>query len=86
MEEVITSAPAKVILFGEHLVVHGATALTTALDLRTFCRITPSSESNPSVHIKLPDIQTDTKISLSSLIFDGTKRRLKFLSFVSQIS
>ena len=73
MTEVITSAPAKVILFGEHFVVHGATALSTALDLRTYVRLQPrkSDDSTPSIHIVLPDIDVNVTIPLSSLEYSG---------------
>lgn len=74
MSIVHTSAPAKVILFGEHLVVHGATALSTALDLRTFVRLQPvTGLSEPSIHIILPDIKVDVTIPFSSLQYTGTQ-------------
>jgi mevalonate kinase len=38
--KVISSAPGKVILFGEHAVVHGVTAIAAALsDLRIFVEL-----------------------------------------------
>ncbi len=37
----VSSAPAKIILFGEHGVNRQQPALATAVDLRTFCRVTP---------------------------------------------
>jgi mevalonate kinase len=45
MPSVVTSAPAKIILFGEHGVNRAQPALATAVDLRTVCRITPRSDS-----------------------------------------
>lgn len=75
MAETITSAPAKVILFGEHLVVHGATALTTALDLRTYVRLSAlQGEVQPLIHINLPDIKADVKIPLADLKYTGMWR------------
>lgn len=72
MTETITSAPAKVILFGEHLVVHGATALTTALDLRTYVRLSAlQGETHPLIHINLPDIKADVKIAIADLKYTG---------------
>uniref|UniRef100_A0A8D0L641 Mevalonate kinase n=1 Tax=Sphenodon punctatus TaxID=8508 RepID=A0A8D0L641_SPHPU len=52
----IVSAPGKVILHGEHAVVHGKVALAVALNLRTFLRITPCP--NGKVLIHLPNIGT----------------------------
>jgi mevalonate kinase len=73
MAEVFTSAPAKVILFGEHLVVHGATALTTALDLRTYVRLSSlQSVDQPSIHINLPDIKADVTIPIADLCYTGS--------------
>lgn len=72
MSAVYSSAPAKVILFGEHLVVHGATALSTALDLRTYIRLQPiSNAAEPAVHIVLPDIKVDVTVPFSSLSYPG---------------
>ncbi|XP_030316755.1 mevalonate kinase [Calypte anna] len=50
----VLSAPGKVILHGEHAVVHGKVALAVALDLRTFLRLRPSAE--PRVCIRLPSV------------------------------
>src|SRR5215212_2282562 len=36
----VSSAPAKIILFGEHGVNRQQPALSTAVDLRTYCRVT----------------------------------------------
>uniref|UniRef100_A0A8C8S4L0 Mevalonate kinase n=1 Tax=Pelusios castaneus TaxID=367368 RepID=A0A8C8S4L0_9SAUR len=53
-EPLTVSAPGKVILHGEHAVVHGKAALAVALNLRTFLRIRPSGNGN--VFIRLPNI------------------------------
>lgn len=44
MTPVVTSAPAKIILFGEHGVNRAQPALATAVDLRTTCRVTPRAD------------------------------------------
>ncbi|XP_074777272.1 mevalonate kinase isoform X1 [Athene noctua] len=50
----VLSAPGKVILHGEHAVVHGKVALAVALDLRTFLRLRPSAEGR--VCVRLPGV------------------------------
>ncbi|KAM6165387.1 mevalonate kinase [Erethizon dorsatum] len=50
----VVSAPGKVILHGEHAVVHGKVALAVALNLRTFLRLQP--HSNGKVSLNLPNI------------------------------
>ncbi|XP_025970373.2 mevalonate kinase [Dromaius novaehollandiae] len=49
----VVSAPGKVILHGEHAVVHGKVALAVALDLRTFLRLRPG---DGSVAVRLPGV------------------------------
>ena len=44
MHPVYTSAPAKIILFGEHGVNRQQPALATAVDLRTYCRVQPRDD------------------------------------------
>ncbi|XP_077811109.1 mevalonate kinase isoform X2 [Macaca mulatta] len=53
-EVLLVSAPGKVILHGEHAVVHGKVALAVALNLRTFLRLQP--HSNGKVDLSLPNI------------------------------
>uniref|UniRef100_A0A8I3S398 Mevalonate kinase n=1 Tax=Canis lupus familiaris TaxID=9615 RepID=A0A8I3S398_CANLF len=53
-EVLLVSAPGKVILHGEHAVVHGKIALAVALNLRTFLRLQP--HSNGKMCLNLPNI------------------------------
>ncbi|XP_074015700.1 mevalonate kinase isoform X2 [Numenius arquata] len=47
----VLSAPGKVILHGEHAVVHGKVALAVALNLRTFLRLRPCGDSRVCIHL-----------------------------------
>ncbi|XP_023326671.1 mevalonate kinase [Eurytemora carolleeae] len=51
--EVKVSAPSKVILFGEHAVVYGMTAVAASLDLRTRMRIKPHKSR---ILVNFPDV------------------------------
>ncbi|XP_070619468.1 mevalonate kinase-like isoform X4 [Erythrolamprus reginae] len=54
--QLVLSAPGKVILHGEHAVVHGKVALATALNLRTFLRMTPRQDGK--ISLQLPNLGT----------------------------
>ncbi|KAE8222946.1 hypothetical protein CF319_g3940 [Tilletia indica] len=55
---ITVSAPGKVILFGEHAVVHGVEAIAAAVGLRCYASISPlQSSSGPrSISLNLPDL------------------------------
>ncbi|PCH42326.1 cystathionine beta-l [Wolfiporia cocos MD-104 SS10] len=49
--EWLISAPGKVILFGEHAVVHGVTAIAASVDLRCYGLTSPRHDNKLSVHL-----------------------------------
>uniref|UniRef100_A0A671FLU5 Mevalonate kinase n=1 Tax=Rhinolophus ferrumequinum TaxID=59479 RepID=A0A671FLU5_RHIFE len=64
-EALMVSAPGKVILHGEHAVVHGKVALAVALNLRTFLRLQP--HNGGKVGLNLPNIGIKQTWDVASL-------------------
>lgn len=52
----MTSAPGKVIVFGEHAVVHGKAAMAAAISLRSYLLVTTLSKSQRTISLVFPDI------------------------------
>lgn len=70
----VTSAPGKVILFGEHAVVHGVTAIAGALDLRCYCHVEPRADDK--VSLVLPDVGLERTWNLDDLPFEAVRASL----------
>ncbi|CAE6491963.1 unnamed protein product, partial [Rhizoctonia solani] len=56
----LVSAPGKVILFGEHAVVHGVTAIAASVDLRCYALSTPLPTSSHTISLTLSDLDSST--------------------------
>ncbi|MCJ1395895.1 Mevalonate kinase [Xylographa bjoerkii] len=59
MPAFMTSAPGKVIVFGEHAVVHGKAAMAAAISLRSYLLVTALSKSRRTITLRFPDISLD---------------------------
>ncbi|KAJ2482786.1 Mevalonate kinase [Coemansia sp. RSA 2131] len=64
-EAFVVSAPGKAILFGEHAVVYGKTAVAGSLDMRAYALVTPRSDNH--VRLVLPDIGVDELFDTQTL-------------------
>ncbi|KAJ9115449.1 hypothetical protein QFC22_005207 [Naganishia vaughanmartiniae] len=53
-EDIVVSAPGKVIMFGEHAVVHGVTAIAASINLRCFAIL--SKRPDQCLRLDLPDM------------------------------
>lgn len=56
MPAFMTSAPGKVIVYGEHAVVHGKAAMAAAVSLRSYLLVTALSKSQRTISLRFPDI------------------------------
>ncbi len=56
MSAFMTSAPGKVIVYGEHAVVYGKAAMAAAISLRSYLLVTTLSKSQRTITLRFPDI------------------------------
>ena len=59
MPPFMVSAPGKVIVFGEHAVVHGKAAMAASISLRSYLLVTTLSKTRRTVSMRFPDIGLD---------------------------
>ncbi|WWC66872.1 cystathionine beta-lyase [Kwoniella pini CBS 10737] len=64
-EDITVSAPGKVILFGEHAVVHGVTAIASSVNLRCFAVLSPRSDGK--VALEIPNVGVEAEWEISKL-------------------
>ena len=83
----MVSAPGKVIVFGEHAVVHGKAAMAAAVSLRTYLLVTSLSKSHRTVQLVFPDVGLDHTWDIDDLPWDiftnGQVRRPKYYDLVT---
>ncbi|KAI6188513.1 hypothetical protein M3Y98_00363000 [Aphelenchoides besseyi] len=65
------SAPGKIILFGEHAVVYGRTAIAGSIDLRTYVSLFTSADGR--IYLSLPDLQVERTWMLKDLLKAGER-------------
>ncbi|KAF2222092.1 ribosomal protein S5 domain 2-type protein [Elsinoe ampelina] len=64
----MVSAPGKVIVFGEHAVVHGKAAMAASISLRSYLHVSPGPRSpDPTVTLNFPDVALSHTWTISSL-------------------
>ncbi|KAA8622949.1 ERG12 Mevalonate kinase [Pyrenophora tritici-repentis] len=71
MPPFMVSAPGKVIVYGEHAVVHGKAAIAAAISLRSYLHVSFLSKSNRTVKLRFPDIQMEHTWDIDQLPWDS---------------
>ncbi|KAF3005725.1 Mevalonate kinase [Curvularia kusanoi] len=71
MPPFMVSAPGKVIVYGEHAVVHGKSAIAAAISLRSYLHVSFLSKSNRTVRLRFPDIQMEHEWNIDDLPWEA---------------
>lgn len=71
MPAFMVSAPGKVIVFGEHSVVHGKAAVAAAISLRSYLLVTSLSKSRRTVTLRFPDIDMSHTWNIDELPWEA---------------
>lgn len=66
----MVSAPGKVIVYGEHAVVHGKAAMAAAISLRSYLLVTTLTKSQRTVTLNFGDIGLDHTWNIDTLPWD----------------
>ncbi|KAK5045464.1 hypothetical protein LTR84_009328 [Exophiala bonariae] len=63
----MVSAPGKVIVFGEHAVVHGKAAMAASISMRSYLLVTALSKSHRTIQLIFPDVGLDHTWNIDDL-------------------
>jgi mevalonate kinase len=81
----MVSAPGKVIVFGEHAVVHGKAAMAAAIALRSYLLVTTLSKSYRTVTLVFPDVGLDHTWVIDDLPWKSVKKRPRYYDLVTSL-
>lgn len=88
MPAFMVSAPGKVIVFGEHAVVHGKAAIAAAISLRSYLLVTTLSKSRRTVTLRFPDINLVHTWDIDSLpwsVFSHPSKKKFYYDLVTSL-
>ncbi|KAK1673491.1 mevalonate kinase [Colletotrichum godetiae] len=88
MPAFMVSAPGKVIVFGEHAVVHGKAAIAAAISLRSYLLVTSLSKSRRTVSLRFPDIDLQHTWNIDDLpwaTFQHPSKKKSYYDLVTEL-
>lgn len=84
----MVSAPGKVIVYGEHAVVHGKAALAAAISLRSYLLVTTLSKSHRTITLNFRDLGLNHTWDIDSLpwsIFQSPEKKKFYYDLVTSL-
>lgn len=88
MSAFMTSAPGKVIVYGEHAVVFGKAAMAAAVSLRSYLLVTTLSKTHQTITLRFPDIGFSDKWEIDALpwsIFSHPSKKKFYYDLVTSL-
>ncbi len=88
MSAFMTSAPGKVIVYGEHAVVFGKAAMAAAVSLRSYLLVTTLSKTHRTITLRFPDIGFSDKWEIDALpwsIFSHPSKKKFYYDLVTSL-
>ncbi|OJD31093.1 mevalonate kinase [Diplodia corticola] len=88
MPPFMVSAPGKVIVYGEHAVVHGKAAIAASISLRSYLLVTFLSKSKRTVSLRFPDIDLAHSWNIDDLpwaVFSAPNKKKYYYDLVTTL-
>ncbi|KAL8642880.1 MAG: hypothetical protein Q9228_000469 [Teloschistes exilis] len=88
MPAFMTSAPGKVIVYGEHAVVYGKAAMAAAISLRSYLLVTALSKSQRTITLRFPDIGLEQSWKIDDLpwsTFSQPSKKVHYYNLVDKL-
>ncbi|KAL8908841.1 MAG: hypothetical protein Q9207_000567 [Kuettlingeria erythrocarpa] len=88
MPAFMTSAPGKVIVYGEHAVVYGKAAMAAAISLRSYLLVTALSRWHRTITLRFPDIGMEHSWKLDDLpwsLFSQPSKKKHYYDLVDKL-